>query len=263
MLNKRLILFFIFIIIVFGLLSFQGGRKDSKILDLPLYPLTWLEEGITAVYRDLRDIFNKYILIVGIYDENQKLRRKLNELQMELSQLKEIENEVKRLRKLLELKSQRNDVVAIARVIGRDPTNWFQVIWIDKGSQDGIEKDMIAITPDGLAGRVRKVLKDTASIILITDVNSSVAVRMQNSRIEGIIEGDGKDTCYVKYIPRDAVIRVGDRVITSGVDMVYPRGIVVGSVSEVFYREGDLFLTVKVRPSVDLRAIEEVVILKK
>ena len=182
---------------------------------------------------------------------------------MEIDRLKEIDNEVKRLRRLLKLKSKRSDIITVARVIGRDPTNWFHFVWIDKGSQDGIEKDMIVITPEGLAGRVRRVLKDTASVVLITDVNSSVAVRIQNSRIEGILEGDGGDICYVKYIPRDAIVRVGDRIITSGLDMVYPQGIVVGSVSDVFYREGDMFLTIKVRPSVNLRAIEEVMILKR
>jgi len=263
MLNKKLILFLIFIIIVFGLLSFQGGGGSNRILDLPLYPLSWLEKGISAIYTNIRDTFNKYILIVSTHDENQRLKKKIQELQMEINRLKEIDNEIKRLRRLLKLKSQRSDIITVARIIGRDPTNWFQVIWIDKGSQDGIEKDMIAITPDGLAGRIRRVLRDTASVVLITDVNSSVAVRIQGSRIEGILEGDGKDACYVKYIPRDAIVRLGDMIITSGLDMVYPRGIVVGSVSDVFNREGDLFLTVKVRPSVDLHAVEEVMILKR
>jgi len=263
MFNKRLILSLLFIVVIWGLLSLQSRHPLNRIMDIPLYPLTWAVRGLSTLEEGINDLLHKYILLIHVYEENQALKAEVGRLKMQLEHLHEAGEEAMRLRRLLKLSSTRHDIIASARVIGRDPTNWFHMLWIDKGSQDGVKKDMIAISPSGLVGRLRRVMKDTSGILLITDINSSVAVRLQGSRIEGILEGDGQDACYMRYVPKDADVRIGERVITSGLDMIYPAGIHVGRVTDVFYVEGEMFLTVKVKPSVGLRSIEEVAIIRR
>jgi rod shape-determining protein MreC len=122
---------------------------------------------------------------------------------------------------------------------------------------------MIAVTPSGVVGRIQNVLNDTAKVILITDVNSSVAVRMQSSRAEGILEGSGDTRCHVKYVSRDVDVVIGDKVITSGLDGIYPEGLQIAYVANVRKHAGDFFQVIEVVPSQDFRAMEEIVILKK
>ncbi|HBH62858.1 MAG TPA: rod shape-determining protein MreC, partial [Nitrospiraceae bacterium] len=172
-----------------------------------------------------------------------------------------LENE--RLRSLLQLKSERADYVAAARVFARDPTNWFQIIWINKGLDNGIARNMVAVTPIGPVGKIHRVLKERSGIILITDVNSSVAVRLQNSRVEGILEGRGDNRCYLKYVAKDIEVAAGENVITSGLDGIYPEGLKIGYVSDVDKEGSELFQLIVVAPSQDLNKVEDVVILRK
>ncbi len=167
------------------------------------------------------------------------------------------------MRRLFKLKSERTDYITAAEVFARDPTNWFQVLWINKGRDDGLSKNMITVTPIGVVGRIHRVLNNKANIILITDVNSSVAVRIQSSRIEGILEGRGDDKCYLKYIPWEADVKVGERVITSGLDEIFPKGLLIGYVTDVKRKKGELFQQLEVSPAQNLNAVEDVAILKR
>ncbi len=171
------------------------------------------------------------------------------------------ENE--RLRALLELRAVKEDYITSAEVFARDPGNWFHVLWINKGAANGINKNMVAVTPTGVVGRIYRVLRDRAGIILITDVNSAVAVRFQSLRTEGILEGLGADTCHVKYVSHDEDIKTGEVVVTSGLDGIFPEGIRVGYVSNITKKGQGFFQHIEVRPFQDLSRVEEVAILKK
>lgn len=192
----------------------------------------------------------------------RRLTARVKELEQEKNKFIEALSENERLRALLKLKSKRIEYVTTAEVFARDPTNWFQILWINKGEEDGIQKDMAALGGWGLVGRTHKVLKNTANIILITDANSSVAVRLQSLRREGILEGRGGDKCYLKYIPEEEDVRVGERVITSGLDGIYPEGIQVGYISRVIKKGYGLFQYIEVTPLENLNKVEEVAILK-
>lgn len=265
-LKKRLFVLTVFILLICALLTYQSIRGKPgvySVFDAVVYPLNVLERGSSSVIAGVKNFFKSYILIAGREKENKRLRIKIKELEEEKNRYIEALSENKRLKELQEFKSERTDYVTSAGVIARDPTNWFQVLWINKGTNAGIQKNMVAVTPSGLVGKIHRTLHGTAKIILITDVNSSVAVRLQTIRIEGILEGKGTDRCYLKYIPQEENISIGERVITSGLDGIYPEGIQAGYVSKVIKKGYGLFQYIEVMPMQKLNKVEEVAILKK
>ncbi|HEW81283.1 MAG TPA: rod shape-determining protein MreC, partial [Nitrospirae bacterium] len=221
------------------------------------------EQGGSAVINGITDFFNTYILIVGKEEENRKLLHQIKKLEQDKNKYTETELENERLRNILKLTSERPDEITVAEVFARDPSNWFNVLWINKGSGDGVAKDMVAVTPLGPVGKIHRIFDDGASIILLTDVNSSVAVRLQSTRVVGILEGRGDGTCSLKYVSKRVEVKVGEQVVTSGLDGIFPDGLFVGYVSEVKKEEGEMFQLIQVLPAQDLNAIEEVVILKR
>ncbi|NOZ69492.1 MAG: rod shape-determining protein MreC [Deferribacteres bacterium] len=263
MLKKKFSIFISFILLVFALLTYQSIKGGGRFIDLPLYPLKLLERAGSAVAGGVKDIFNTYILIIGKEEENRRLRERLNRFEQEKNRYIETELENKRLRKILQLKSRRPEYVTTADVFARDPTNWFQMLWIDKGSEDGIAKDMVAIASVGPAGKVQRVFTDTANVILITDVNSSVAVRLQSSRVAGILEGGGDNRCFLKYVSKDVDVKVGERVVTSGLEGIYPEGLLIGYVTRVNRDGGEMFQLIEVTPAQDLNKVEEVAIFRR
>ena len=154
-------------------------------------------------------------------------------------------------------------MITAAEVFARDPSNWFQVLWINKGTNDGVAGDMVAVTPFGPVGKLHKVFDDAASIILLTDVNSSVAVRLQSTRVVGILEGKGDGTCAMKYVSKRAEVKIGEKIVTTGLDGIFPEGLLVGYVSGITKEEGEMFQEILVLPAQDLNTIEEVAILKR
>lgn len=263
MLKKKFSLFAFFVLLVFALLTYQSVRSEGRFLDLPMYPLKMLERGSTTIINSVRNLIYTYIMVVGKEAENKKLIDRLNKAKHEKNMYAEIGLENQRLRKILKLKSERPDYVTSAEVFARDPTNWFQILWINKGIDDGIAKDMVAVTSLGPVGKIHKVFKEGANIILITDINSSVAVRLQSSRIEGILEGRGDNMCTLKYVSRESDVKVGERVVTSGLEGIYPAGLSIGYITDVKKEEEEMFQLIEVAPSQDLNTVEEVAILKR
>jgi len=260
--NKLLILIFVFVL-TFALLTYQGIKRRGSATISFAHPLYLLSAGYFAVINRASNILDKYIFIIGKVDENKRLLERVRILEQERNRCIEAEKENKRLRRLLRLKSRRPDLVTVAEVIARDPGNWFHLLWINKGLKDGVKKNMIAVSPDGLVGIIRDALGKRASIMLITDVNSAVAVRIQPSRVDGILEGRGDSMTYLKYIPRNVNVEEGQRVITSGLDELYPEGILVGYIDSVRKGEEDFFYEITVRPVQDLNRVEEVAILRR
>ncbi|MBI4681900.1 MAG: rod shape-determining protein MreC [Nitrospirae bacterium] len=255
MLKKKIFFFAVFVVLVFGLLTYQSTRGERGIIDFPIYPLKILEQGGSSLIK----FFRNYIPFLG---KDERVLR-LAECEEERNRYKEAAYENERLRSILQLKSERADYIATAEVFARDPTNWFQIMWINKGLSSGIAKNMVAVTPLGPVGKIHRVFNERANIILITDVNSSVAVRLQSTRVEGILEGRGDNRCYLKYIVKDIDVAVGENVITSGLDGIYPEGLLIGYVTDVDKEGGEIFQLIEVAPSQYLNRVEDVVILKK
>lgn len=263
--RKNFFIFILIILFIFVVLTYQGIKGGVNTSDISYlhYPLRILEQGFSASVRGIKNFFQSYILIVGKETENKRLLSELQKQKQQNNKYLETQYENERLRALFKLKSQSQKYITTAEVFARDPTNWFQVLWINKGEREGISKDMVAVTPLGIVGRVHRVLKGTATIILISDVNSSVAARLQSSRVEGIIEGRGQNRCYVKYVPQDVDVLLGDRVITSGLDGIYPAGLVIGYVTNIEKKPEEFFQLIEITVAQNLSSVEEVSILKR
>jgi rod shape-determining protein MreC len=196
-------------------------------------------------------------------EENLRLKAELDKLLRERQKYEEAFLENKRLKEILSLKEKEHRYVTSARVIARGPDQWSNTFVLDKGLPAGIQKDMTAITTKGLVGKISEVSNSYSYLLLLTDINFSATVRLQEGRMEGIISGTGLRKCQLKYIPYDEEVKKGDVLITSGLDSLFPKGIPVGYVSKVDKKGSGLFQNIEVTPFVNNRSIEEVAIITR
>ncbi|GAB5045637.1 rod shape-determining protein MreC [Thermodesulfovibrio sp. TK110] len=237
-------------LVSFFLISYQSkglirfNKFDLSPLVLPL--------------QYLKNLFSE---VFYFKEENRKLKEQLYQMILEQKSSYELIEENKRLKELLNLKEKKKEVVTIAKVIRAGSNRFLKTLWIDKGSAQGIKAGMPAITLNGLAGKVIFTSSNFAEILLLTDPDFSVAVRVERTRSEGIVSGTGTNLCILKYIPLEEDIMVGDRLITSGTDGIFPEGIKVGVVKKVERKKG-FFQHIEVIPYQSDSKIEEVAIIK-
>jgi rod shape-determining protein MreC len=166
-----------------------------------------------------------------------------------------------RLQTLNELESNLNMPAVKARIIGGDASQWYSSRIIDQGLEAGITKDSAVICPEGVIGRVVHTSRRSAVVQLITDLDSGVGVLLENSRAQGVLRGEGKKAASVEYIDTNAKVVVGEKVLTSGLDQIYPKGLLVGYVTTVGKRQ--IFQDIDITISADVQKLEEVLVLKK
>ncbi len=204
--------------------------------------------------------------IMTVYRDNQALKAENAELRQNNVNVTEILAENARLLAILDYKkaSPQFDFVT-AQVIARDPGTWTSIIVINRGTADGIAKDMAVVTPQGLVGTVVNVYNNTAKVQLILDPRSAVGCLVQRpeSRVAGIVEGSGSSPLspHMINIARDADIIKSDKIITSGFGGIYPKGLLVGEVVDIINDEGGLLKYAVLKPSVDFDRLEEVLII--
>jgi rod shape-determining protein MreC len=141
-----------------------------------------------------------------------------------------------------------------------DPSGWFKTIVINKGTRDGVAKGMAVVATDGLVGHVVKAFDGSAMVLLVIDPTSAVDALVQRSRFRGIVEGESTARCRFKYLVRKADVKRGDVVISSGLDGVFPKGLPVGTVADVFETHTGLFQEAKIQPFVNFTRLEEVLV---
>ncbi len=252
--KRLLILLLLLLFISFFILSYQ--KKNYSLLnEILAYPLNVF--NLTTSY-----IYTTFDTLKNAVRENEKLRKQLNELMLDRQLYSEIMLENKRLKNILNLKENNPSFFTAAKPIARGYDRLLNTIIIDKGKEDGIKKDMAVITVNGLVGKVHQVKNNFSEVILLKDPNFSAAVRLQNSRHEGIVSGTGLSYCLLKYIPPEQIVQEGEILITSGLDGVFPPGILVGIVSHIGTKRLDFFQYIEVMPFQPDSKIEEVIILK-
>lgn len=263
--HRSFSLLIFFLLISFFLISFQGfqGKRTNSLLRSTITLFSSIHKLAVTVIRGTSYIWSDYVALVGVRQENKELKRQIEYLRNLNNQYVEAVQSNKRLRKLLDFRKEIEDTTLSAQIIGKDSTNWCRSILLDKGSRDGVAVNMPIVTYSGIVGRVQEVTNHTAKVLLVNDINSSVAVLIQRNRVEGIIAGSGKDYCIIKYVGKDLDIKKGDRVITSGIGGVFPKGLIVGIVSKVQKNNYDLFQYVEVVPETKISALEEVFIVKR
>jgi rod shape-determining protein MreC len=217
---------------------------------------------VTAVVvGSVTDVWHEYVDLRNVQQENRRLRQEAGVLSRRIEQLEEQTLETQRLQRLLALREVPQAQSLTARVSGKDATNWFKTILVDRGGLDGVRRNQAVVAPDGLVGRVVEVTPASAKVQLLTDPVSAVGGLVQRTRVTGIISGNLGEGTRVRYLPLMADVAVGDLVVTSGMGGVFPKGIPIGRITTVERRSGALFQDATLQPTVDLSRLEEVLIL--
>jgi rod shape-determining protein MreC len=208
---------------------------------------------------NIRGTWSRYFALQNTSRENEELKRENDALKLRVNQLQSKAAESDRLAALLNFRqSQREVPMLAARVIGTG-ADASQTIYLDRGERDGIRRNMGVITPDGVVGKVIESYRDTAQVLLLTDKDSGVGAMLADSRIQSPVGGTGEPLLAMKYIPTDDTVNVGEHVVTSGMDRIFPRDLPVGTVAEI--KTGRPFQQVRVRPAANLARLEEVIVL--
>jgi rod shape-determining protein MreC len=258
--KKRLLLFFSLIILSLILMTYQTKKGAINPIRIFSYPINIVNDSISSVCSSIKGIFGK---IRSSNEENKRLKEELNKLLIDRNKYKETLFENERLRELLSLKEKEGRYITAARIIARGSERWSNTLVIDKGKKDGIEKDMAIATARGLVGKVLSATDSYSNILLINDVNFSAAVRLQESRTEGIISGTGSSICVLKYVAHEYEVKDNEAVLTSGLDSLFPADIPVGIVTMVSKKGGGSFQNIEVTPFQDTKRLEEVAIIRR
>jgi len=197
--------------------------------------------------------------------ENQILKEKIERLTFqEKNYYQEILPANERLRRMLEFKKKQAFKLIPVQVIAYSPFSYFDTIFVGKGKEEGIEKNMVVVNAQGLVGRIIEVYPHQAKILTILDKRSKVGVRDESTRDIAILQGKGKEEkCELVYLPNKVSVKVSDKVITSGLGGLFPKGILVGEISLIKKNPYRLFQYVEVTPYVDFRKLEELFIIKE
>jgi rod shape-determining protein MreC len=236
----------------------RGQLKHEPLSAVLMWILRPLQIAAQGTVNWIGGLQENYDTIGGFRAENERLRRRIQSLEVERQKLLEAQATNARLKQLLEFRAALPGKAITASIIANSASSWFQSCLLDKGSADGVRKGMAVVTPLGVVGQVVSVTPRTAKVLLLTDPNSGIDVLVQRTRARGIVSGSLENGTVLKYVKRSEDIQEGDRLITSGTDGVFPKGMMVGTVIKVMKQHIGLFQFVEVLPAVQSTRVEEV-----
>ncbi len=252
------------ILLAVGTILVAGGAgqrlREDRLGRFFLEVLAPLQQAVTAITDVVQDGWEGIAGVVTARREVLRLAARVRELERQIARLPELELENERLRALLEFRETLTGDLIAARVIGRDPTALSRTLTIDRGTADGIVNGAAVLAPDGVVGVVFLASAHAARVLLITDHNSGVDAVVQRTRARAIVEGRVDGRCGLKFVKRTEELLVGDLVLTSGLDGVFPRGMPIGRIVSVDKRGQGLFQYATVEPAVDFDRLEEVLV---
>ncbi len=236
------------------------NESSSLIRIWALELITPLERGIVDAQMGIAGIWRNYFYLRGVRAENRQLKQQIERLQMEQVRLSQDAEQARRLQVLLGFKEQFVSQTIAAQVIGSSGSEQSRSIFIDKGTLDGLAPDMAVITADGVVGKVLHAYKSTAEVLLINDQTSGVGSILEQSRLQGVLRGTVAGDLLLDKVMNDEQVQPGDRVLTSGGDQIFPKGLLIGTVRKSS-RGSDAFLDLRVKPAADLSRLEEVLVI--
>lgn len=267
---------FIVIIIVVSLLfsivatiisvqNYNSNIVSKKIKDgyIPF------NSNVVRVLRNIKEYTSAVIHLNQIIAENKRLKEQLNKLTTDKITIEEIKSENKKLKELLGLKNQIGTAAdyEFARVVLRSSESWLNYFIIDKGLKNGIRKNMVVITNQGLVGSIVDCGSNWAKVETLLDADFSVSAMVVRTRDIGVVRGNlslmRKGLCELKYISKDSKVKINDVVITSGMGEIFPKGIVIGRIVQIRNDKFELTKNILIKPAVDIENIEYVMVIKK
>ena len=242
--------------------SGKDGEQTRLIRYWVVTAFSPFERALLSVGHGVSSTWHNYVDLRQVRQQNQQLQSELNRMRLEESSLAVDAREGLRLQKLFGFQQQYIATTVAAHVIGTSGTDLSRVLVINKGSKDGLKPDMPVITPDGVVGKVRDVFSSTAQILEINDQTSGLGIVLTETRLRGILRGNGAGQTEIIDILPDEHITPGEQVVTSGGDSVYPSGLPVGTVERVVNDpEHNPYVAVLVRPAVNLSRLDDVLVI--
>ena len=263
--SQQIKIFFLFgsiLTFILILIASTVGRQELNgpqrlALDLigkGQYVVTRLTTGIANVWGD-------YINLVHVREENKRLQEELDKFKETNIKYREAVATNVRLSKLLQVKDALPPPTLTAQIVGRDPSLWFRTIIIDRGSSEGVEKGMPVVTVEGVVGQILDTSPNYSKVLLANDPNSAIDVLVQKNRVQGILKGNGSNGFNLLYVLKNADVEKGDAIVTSGLGDIFPKGLPVGTVSEVTKSKRGMFQQIEVEPAVDFAQLEYLIVI--
>ncbi|NIQ03431.1 MAG: rod shape-determining protein MreC [Nitrospinaceae bacterium] len=261
--RKNLIILVSLILVSFALMTFDIRRSQSPTIfeTILMWMVSPIQNLVNQSVESAGNVVDHYFFLADVSRENEELKRQINKLISENNQLNEKLRQKARVNELMLHQKQHQLKSTLATVIGRDATQWAKMVFINKGSRDGIRESLAVVTHAGVVGHVIQVGLTTSKVLLIMDGRSAVDALFGEDRISGVVVGTGMEFCEMKYVPITAEVNVGDQVLSSGLGGIYPKGLVVGTVISITKATQGLFQEIIIAPSVDFGRLEEVLVL--
>ncbi len=240
----------------------RGQRRVDPLGVVFLEAVTPVANLSGSMTTRLGDAWRAYIDLVGVREEREWLRERVRELERTIDANLQIRRENERLNALLDLREALGGMPIAARVTGIGASPLFHTATLDRGTSQGILEGMAVLAEDGVVGRVVATSPNASRVLLLEDPASGVEAIVQRSRARGILEGGSDGRFHLKYIKPDEELRIGDSVVTSGFDQIFPRGIALGRIVALRAPPNGLFQTAEVLPAVDFGKLAEVLVLE-
>lgn len=237
------------------------GANDVRLIRLwAVAVIAPVEKGVYAVASTASSLFENYIALYGARQESQRLRAELDLARLRLRELEARAAEAEQLAALLDLKETYPQAPLVAaQVIGSSAAATTLTVLLNRGSEAGLEPNMVVLTPEGVVGKTISVFPGSARVLLITDSKSGVGAMVADSRLLGVVKGTGGSFCQLDYIPNEETVAVGAEVLTSGQDQLFPKGLPLGRITSV--HPGEFFQEITVQPAARLARLEHVLVL--
>jgi rod shape-determining protein MreC len=254
---------YLFVAVVVGHIILISAQVNAKSGVPVLEQVTFgvfaeVQRGASSFVGGVRQMWAGYVGLRGVKAENETLKRQLAEVQIQVQEQRALADRSRSLERLLNLRDRLNLQTEAAEIIASSATPDFRTVTIDKGSLHGLKADMGVIAPAGVVGRVVTPTARASKVQLLIDRNAAAGVLVERSRAQGVALGSGEDQLRLEYVAETADVVVGDVVVTSGIDGIYPKGLTVGRVESV--DKNGAYRQISVRPAVDFSSLEEVLV---
>jgi rod shape-determining protein MreC len=218
-----------------------------------------LQRGGAGAVDAVTSLWSGYVDLRGMRTENQRLRHQLADAQIQLQQERALAQRSGELTRLLDLRSRVALVTTAAEVIAASATPDFRTVTIGKGTTAGLRPDMAVLAPEGVVGRVIVPSARAAKVQLLIDRNAAAGALVERTRAQGVAMGTGEESLHLEYLLGTSDVKVGDVVVTSGIDGIYPKGFVIGRIDYV-ERAGGAYRQIRIQPAADFTSLEEVLV---